>query len=472
MDFVLESSPANPTAGFNVLVKLNIPAADEIKSAEFTLTPGGGASLGQAVSGNSFGGSPAANTVGPSGALSYAEGTTGAAVSGNAVLLATVPVSVGGTGEYTFTLSGLKAKKGRSSRTVTSTPLTVTVSEPQGPGPCTAANWAAGAWGACSAECGGGTQTRTYSKSGGCSGGVAKPQDETRACNEAACASPCTVDSWATPSAWGDCSAPCGGGTQTRTVSKKADNAGCTGNVGKPVESQACNAQPCAVCVTNEKRCSAGARQNCNAGGQWVDDACRGDGETCYSVGEVDGLCGDATEQTADTRAVEDAGLESGRRGNTVTYNPATNVYSYRGEEIGRADLAISPHRVLSVWLNHVDSELILLSVDEQNDADASGIATRLEISYDPVTNLYSFSGETLTRDADGRPRTEAAVQAWKTRLDVLGEGTIVEQDATKLSLLRDLQNAMNQDNKLAFLSAMVGKLKCFFTGQGCPAGG
>jgi len=90
------------------------------------------------------------------------------------------------------------------------------------------------AWGACSATCGGGTQTRTNS----CTGGI-----QTQACNTQACpTAPPGGCGWGS---WGSCSASCGGGSRTRTNS-------CNGQT----ESQSCNNQSCgnSSCTTS---CSA-----------------------------------------------------------------------------------------------------------------------------------------------------------------------------------------------------------------------
>ncbi len=154
VEFSVESSNANPRVGdsFNLLVKLNVPAADEIKSAEFTLTPGAGVTLQRGISGNLLGGAPSLNVI-VGNALQYAEGTTGAAVSGNARLLVTIPVTAAAAGDVTFTFSALKAAKGRASRGTSSTPLTITIAAAGGPpDPCagiTCQNGGSCAAGAC-----------------------------------------------------------------------------------------------------------------------------------------------------------------------------------------------------------------------------------------------------------------------------------------------------------------------------------
>lgn len=111
---------------------------------------------------------------------------------------------------------------------------------------CEVGAWSA--WGACSETCGGGTQTRTRAiLTPPANGGAACPAlSEAQACNTQPCEGEpsvdCVVDVW---SAWGACSAPCGGGTQTRTRSVLTPAA--NGGAACPTlgETQACNTQDC-----------------------------------------------------------------------------------------------------------------------------------------------------------------------------------------------------------------------------------
>ena len=99
-----------------------------------------------------------------------------------------------------------------------------------------------GDWGDCSADCGGGTQTRVYSISTPAfKGGSECPSPETRDCNTQACPVDC-VGTWGD---WGDCSADCGGGTQTRDYSiiTNASNGGLP--CPSSPETQDCNTQEC-----------------------------------------------------------------------------------------------------------------------------------------------------------------------------------------------------------------------------------
>jgi hypothetical protein len=76
---------------------------------------------------------------------------------------------------------------------------------------------------------------------------------QSQACNTQACPVDCAVSAW---SAWGTCSATCGGGTQTqtRTVVTPSSNGGAA--CPALTQSQACNTQACSsgyyIAVTNE----------------------------------------------------------------------------------------------------------------------------------------------------------------------------------------------------------------------------
>ena len=107
-------------------------------------------------------------------------------------------------------------------------------------------------WGACSATCGSGTQTRKYKittqqAGGGNSCPKADGATETRACpNLPACAVAVNcVGAWGE---WTGCSAGCGGGTRSRTyyITTPAANGGtaCPKTNGQS-ESEACNTTPC-----------------------------------------------------------------------------------------------------------------------------------------------------------------------------------------------------------------------------------
>jgi hypothetical protein len=107
-----------------------------------------------------------------------------------------------------------------------------------------------GSWGTCSATCGGGTQNYivTVAQSGT---GAACPASP-RACNEQACTEPPPVVNC--EGTWGSCSATCGGGSQTFTVTQPAAN----GGTACPTSPRACNEQACPVdCQGSWGSCSA-----------------------------------------------------------------------------------------------------------------------------------------------------------------------------------------------------------------------
>ena len=116
----------------------------------------------------------------------------------------------------------------------------------------TPGSWVSGSWSQCSATCGGGTQTRSVT----CvdannqlipESNCTDPKPNTQqACNLQACQTP---PHWAT-GPWGECSEACGGGTQTRSVvcvddtNQPVPDSNCTDP--KPTTQQPCNVQGCA----------------------------------------------------------------------------------------------------------------------------------------------------------------------------------------------------------------------------------
>ncbi len=121
-------------------------------------------------------------------------------------------------------------------------------------GPCHTYQWIAGDWGACSAPCGGGTQSRTVNcvdENGNIvAGSLCDPN------TKPSISQLCNVDSCHTyhwlAGDWGSCSATCGGGTQSRTVSCLDENGNivagslCDPNT-KPASSQPCTGPQSAV---------------------------------------------------------------------------------------------------------------------------------------------------------------------------------------------------------------------------------
>ncbi|NWW45308.1 PPN protein, partial [Pedionomus torquatus] len=145
-------------------------------------------------------------------------------------------------------------------------------------------SWSYGSWSECSSECGGGFQSRLvfctidneiypdYM----CRN---KPQpDNNRTCGRQTCPQ---TKRWKTGE-WGPCSATCGGGTQTRSVycvtfdgqssQGVVDNAECMTFAQQPRSSQPCNVRPCATWNTGPwSECSA----SCGEGVQTRTVTCR-----------------------------------------------------------------------------------------------------------------------------------------------------------------------------------------------------
>uniref|UniRef100_A0A670I4U8 Papilin, proteoglycan like sulfated glycoprotein n=1 Tax=Podarcis muralis TaxID=64176 RepID=A0A670I4U8_PODMU len=123
-------------------------------------------------------------------------------------------------------------------------------------------SWAYGSWGECSAECGGGYQTRLVF----CTIDNEvypdymcrdKPQPEN---NQTCGLQPCPQTKRWKIGEWGACSATCGGGTQTRSVycvshhgpgsQNAVDDAECASLTERPRSTQPCNMRQCAAWTT------------------------------------------------------------------------------------------------------------------------------------------------------------------------------------------------------------------------------
>ena len=124
---------------------------------------------------------------------------------------------------------------------------------------CLPAQWSAGAWSTCTAACGGGVQTRSVT----CVDSTGAQLDSSRC---VASSMPTTQQTCGTGACtwqqgdWSECSLPCGGGTQSRSVKctdpfgALAPSSRCTGT--QPVTAESCNVDPCVWVVTPYSDCS------------------------------------------------------------------------------------------------------------------------------------------------------------------------------------------------------------------------
>jgi hypothetical protein len=113
---------------------------------------------------------------------------------------------------------------------------------------CKVEEWSS--WGECSAPCGGGTQARTRAIKVARSGdGRACPAlRETRSCNLQNCPVDCEVGEWGS---WGECSASCGGGTQSRSRTVEVESSYGGQDCPALTETRSCNTQRCTTPIVN-----------------------------------------------------------------------------------------------------------------------------------------------------------------------------------------------------------------------------
>lgn len=160
---------------------------------------------------------------------------------------------------------------------------------------CLTYEFKTGPWDSCSKSCGGGEQTRqvwcqasngarTFNDSG-CVGD--RPIDR-QPCNNQLCEN---GGGWVA-SAWSQCTAKCGGGTQERSVtcSNDASDVGCRAYGPAPVNLRACNTAPC-VTYTWTAGAWDDCSKSCSGGIQTRQVTCTGSDST---INNPAALCGDA----------------------------------------------------------------------------------------------------------------------------------------------------------------------------------
>ena len=153
---------------------------------------------------------------------------------------------------------------------------------------CNIYSWSITPWGACSATCGGGQQTRAVYCQNFWTGALSAPSTcsqymtsaepaTSQACNTAACphaldptpilpSTTNTSDSAWVVGEWSGCSAECGGGLQYRSVECGSSNTSLCVTASRPVEQAACNTALCPAVwhVSAWSSCSA------ECGGGWM----------------------------------------------------------------------------------------------------------------------------------------------------------------------------------------------------------
>lgn len=147
-----------------------------------------------------------------------------------------------------------------------------------------------GSWGSCSKSCGGGThkRTRTCTKKSSYDGSKCSSYKDTDSgsCNTMGCCSKTTTSC----GSYGSCSKKCGGGTKTRTCTRKSAYTGGTCSTYR--DSASCNTKSCCSSTKKSSCGSWSGYSRCSGGSQYRTRSCK-------YVSTINGQsCGSKTEKS------------------------------------------------------------------------------------------------------------------------------------------------------------------------------